>query len=400
MSLYQPYLMHYGVLGMKWGVRRYQNKDGSLTAFGEARLAKRQYKRDRKDHNKNRGQIAKSYAEYQDKKYSAELNSQKKKSKREQKLIEEYKAKGYNQHDAEIQAYKHHKAEKIIAGAAAIAVTAVAAKVAYNHYQEVTDRVLKSGTAYERISANSDKSVKDSFYMMGTKKDRAKYLTLFGAGKNGIKNIKTINVTNDIKVASRKNAKKILGETLNDEKTKKLLINKFDSYSLGYQLFGKGTPAEKVAAKAYADLKAGKITDNVYDAANILLVDKDRKFSSKYYDALRKAGYGAIQDVNDKKYSGFKSKDPLIVFDSAKVTVDSVRQLTTTEIGFSTFELAGKAILKNSAKTAVGIAGMKALGNANKNRKLDKFVENYYKEHPGSKLNRTEVAELYSSSRL
>ena len=27
--------MHYGVLGMKWGVRRYQNKDGSLTNKGK-----------------------------------------------------------------------------------------------------------------------------------------------------------------------------------------------------------------------------------------------------------------------------------------------------------------------------------------------------------------------------
>lgn len=30
-------LMHYGILGMKWGVRRYQNKDGTLTDAGKKR---------------------------------------------------------------------------------------------------------------------------------------------------------------------------------------------------------------------------------------------------------------------------------------------------------------------------------------------------------------------------
>lgn len=33
-------LKHYGVKGMKWGVRRYQNEDGSLTAAGQKKYSK------------------------------------------------------------------------------------------------------------------------------------------------------------------------------------------------------------------------------------------------------------------------------------------------------------------------------------------------------------------------
>ena len=49
-------LYHHGILGMKWGVRRYQNPDGSLTLEGRRRYLKDAAIQAKKERKKDEGQ--------------------------------------------------------------------------------------------------------------------------------------------------------------------------------------------------------------------------------------------------------------------------------------------------------------------------------------------------------
>lgn len=62
------YISHHGVKGMKWGVRKYQNKDGSLTSAGKKHLGIYNTHVQRKKSNKQQAHIlAKKYKKFDNK---------------------------------------------------------------------------------------------------------------------------------------------------------------------------------------------------------------------------------------------------------------------------------------------------------------------------------------------
>lgn len=54
----EPTLQHWGIKGMKWGVRRYQNKDGTLTALGKKRMYRDMYDNEGKDPKEKKKYVA------------------------------------------------------------------------------------------------------------------------------------------------------------------------------------------------------------------------------------------------------------------------------------------------------------------------------------------------------
>lgn len=90
-------LSHYGVLGMKWSIRRYQNEDGSLTEAGKKRYGDSSpghvYKSWATKHNEKKAEKARSKGyEVRAKEYDRRANRSRELDRREEQYSKSVKA--------------------------------------------------------------------------------------------------------------------------------------------------------------------------------------------------------------------------------------------------------------------------------------------------------------------
>ena len=349
-------LYHHGIKGMKWGVRRFQRKDGSLTSAGKKRYlddpsvksSKAKMESDRAkqrlanaEYNKasnkasyiptksNRQALNKAYAdkikadsEYRRSKFDYSTNKEaarlresgkeiKNKSKHRLKLEEQYKKMGLTDEQAQAAANKRIRTEKILAASAALTVTACAAYVANKKLKDRIDGVIKAGDQMQRISmTDNGGKLHDVFYAAKGDHDIKRYEGMLGAARSkqaGSAYKLKLEATRDIKVASKDHAAKIFEDLYKNDK-------EFRDSAIRYARINvQGKNAVLDLSKSDA-----RTMKKMYENFNSHLVNMRHdpsKVDQAFYDKLKKAGYGAIQDINDMKFSGYNAKNPLIVFD-------------------------------------------------------------------------------------
>ena len=435
------YIYHHGIKGQKWGIRRFQNKDGSLTTAGKKRYsdnsenverASKEYTKSRKAYkteykrwnqktsggwvyNKNanarldkaKTEMSRKKQDLFDEKARNDLYRQTKKSKRQLKLEKKYKNEGMTQEEAALAAYKRVRAERTLAIIGGVALTTAAAVVAYKAYDRIADKVIKSDALLYNISGNSNKGVKDAFYVSMNAYDHTKYRGLYGTQilssdpANKLYDT-TIKVgSRGLKVASPNSATKVLNDLIkSDPEFRKQAMLSMQQTKGG--LIGK---QNEVLEKGLNDLAKGSSVGNrAYEALNLALVNHNpagETVSKKFYDALIKNGYDAIKDINDSKYSGYNSINPVIVFNgSAKTSVDSVtnlgKEVVNSNLQKAVAQMIGEKVVKYGSAVAGVYGGLKLadfIGSSTQgtSKKDMEFVRNYRREHPNSKLSNTEI---------
>ena len=380
----QGELYHHGIKGQKWGVRRFQNKDGSLTPAGRRRYDDG----DNINTSKPKDKKTKTY------------KIPKNKSLHRLKLEEKYMENGMTREEAEQAAAKRIRTEKFVATAAAVTVASAVAYAKYKGY--TSDKIIKENSEFQRIMRLSDnQNIRKSGrqYLALDSRDKIKYKGFLSRqlqsqdGRQTIYDV-TVKNKNKLTVASRKKVEDtFLDLYKNDADFKNLLRGEAITGGIGVN-----DKLGKIAKKIASDEKMSdhELRKKAYDYFNVLLADQNPRMkavSEKFYDKLSEKGINAIIDENDRKYSGYKSKMPIITFDG--IDYEYIKRAMNSDEINANYKKAEKMItrpelIKQGALLVTSVASAPVMNKSIS----DKKILQYKQDHPNTELTDKEILDL------
>lgn len=287
-------LYHHGVKGQKWGVRRYQYADGTLTPAGKKRYS-----------------TSKSSTSLMNMKVK-ELTNQVRTQVTGRQYVDSYLAKGTT--FARIQTSKEFEN---------FAFYATYKKKDMDKYLGLFGKNLTS-----RASGEANRAEKEA-NISGDETDISRAKQLRDRADNMQVYQLKLESTKKLKVPSDENAGDITANLLKESEFKKNVLASIQDSKEKMRrptqqvLFRQ---AENALEKDPSRLtKSEKVA--IYKALNLSLVNHNQQeiaAQDRFYSELKKKGYNALLDYNDKDYSSYHAKRPMIVFDTDSVKLESV----------------------------------------------------------------------------
>lgn len=389
-------------------------------------------------------------AEFQ-KQINKEIDDNTKISNRRLALEKKYREQGMSQKDAQVAAAKREQTEKILNATLGIAVgvaVAYGAVKGAKYWNRVRDRVVRSGKTIQNLSTQADKGVEDAFYASFKNRDKNRYVGYFGGqhlkGLNGtdVYNMKADVVKGGMKVASERTGKKVLNDLMKDktfrldledaintegwrkhyEKYATVLMVKPNRVVEEIPGLGKFEYTQLTRVPAQRDylmgkLKKGKINREFYDMVNTMLVGHaphNQAVNDRFFEALKKRGYSAIVDVNDKyqvdRYAGttplivFNGKEKLTNVRNAKQTIESMKKAKKFADRWKSLRLTGQMGRDMLGGYAGGVGagglaiagmygGVRGLSSAKRNAAYRAVIRKYKEDHPKTTMTDKQILE-------
>jgi hypothetical protein len=169
-----------------------------------------------------------------------------------------------------------------------------------------------------------------------------------------------LDTVKKLKVPSDENASHVVAELLKENEFKENLIasivdSKEKMKRPSQQILFK--QAENALKKEPDKMTSAEKTA-VYKAFNLSLVNHNQQeiaAQDRFYGELKKKGYNAVLDYNDKQYSSYHAKRPMIVFDTDPIKLQAIAETNPKVVDKLYRKYNAERIAKEVVENGIGV---------------------------------------------